>query len=138
MLFRSGKVVFVSVFVSKQCFLEIWPTMSYFPNFLELQRSSSFMEKNECQLPRNTMNELVMNYLVTGKKRKTLEFRLDLIQNPFQRDSKKPLKSLKMKLKLKPTLKPVEWIQGSKSEMRFKLEKSQKQFQWCTNFIQNY
>merc|ERR1712050_106256 len=39
--------------------------MSYFPNFLELQRSSSFMEKNDCQLPRNTMNELVMNYLVT-------------------------------------------------------------------------
>ena len=40
--------------------------MSYFPNFLELQRSSSYMEKNDCQLPRNTMNELVMNYLVTG------------------------------------------------------------------------
>merc|ERR1712018_317750 len=39
--------------------------MSYFPNFLELQRSSSYMEKNDCQLPRNTMNELVMNYLVT-------------------------------------------------------------------------
>lgn len=39
--------------------------MSYFPNFLELQRSSSFMEKNECQIQRNTMNELVMNYLVT-------------------------------------------------------------------------
>ena len=44
--------------------------MSYFPNFLELQRSNSWMEKNDCQLPRNTMNELVMNYLVTGKKTK--------------------------------------------------------------------
>ena len=41
--------------------------MSYFPNFLELQRSNNYMDKNDCQLPRSTMNELVMNYLVTGK-----------------------------------------------------------------------
>ena len=40
--------------------------MSYFPNFLELQRSNNWTEKNECQMPRNTMNELIMNYLVTG------------------------------------------------------------------------
>ena len=48
--------------------------MSYFPNFLELQRSSNFMEKNDCQLPRNSMNELVMNYLVTGKQTKKYRF----------------------------------------------------------------
>jgi hypothetical protein len=39
--------------------------MSYLPNFLELQLSSSYMGKNICQLPKNTTNELVMNYLVT-------------------------------------------------------------------------
>ena len=50
--------------------------MSYLPNFLELQCSSSYMEKNNCQLPRNTTNELVMNYLVTeGFKESAEKFR---------------------------------------------------------------
>ena len=39
--------------------------MSYLPNFLELQLSSNYMKKNSCQLPKNTTNEIVMNYLVT-------------------------------------------------------------------------
>ena len=37
--------------------------MSYLPKFLQL--SSSNMGKNDCQIPRNTTDELVMNYLVT-------------------------------------------------------------------------
>ena len=43
--------------------------MSYFPDFLQLQRSASnnWAEKSDCQMPRATMNELIMNYLVTGK-----------------------------------------------------------------------
>ena len=43
--------------------------MSYFPDFLQLQRSASnnWAEKSDCQMPRTTMNELIMNYLVTGK-----------------------------------------------------------------------
>ena len=50
--------------------------MSYLPNFLELQCSSSFLEKNDCRLPRNTTNELVMNYLVTeGFKESAEKFR---------------------------------------------------------------
>merc|ERR1712001_186904 len=41
--------------------------MSYFPDFLQLQRSASnnWAEKSDCQMPRATMNELIMNYLVT-------------------------------------------------------------------------
>ena len=83
--------------------------MSYFPNFLELQRSNSWMEKNDCQLPRNTMNELVMNYLVTGKKtKKTRQSVKDKrkynIFFAFQKDSKKLQKSLKMKPALNVTL----------------------------------
>ena len=77
--------------------------MSYFPNFLELQRSNSWMEKNDCQLPRNTMNELVMNYLVTGKKTKKnsskcqRQKKMSFFFFAFQKDSKKLQKSLKMK-----------------------------------------
>ena len=107
--------------------------MSYFPNFLELQRSNNWTEKNECQMPRNTMNELIMNYLVTGNFlfHKYLQRRLyylwlvatnlksqqycktDLLKDHldqsnffeqnllfiyFQKDSKKPQKSLRKKL----------------------------------------
>merc|ERR1712020_117905 len=63
---------FVSNFFCKHKKLEqIFPNpksrseMSYFPNFLELQRSNNWAEKSDCQMPRNTMNELIMNYLVT-------------------------------------------------------------------------
>ena len=50
--------------------------MSYLPNFLELQLSSSYIGKNNCQLPRNTTNEIVMNYLVTeGFKESAEKFR---------------------------------------------------------------
>merc|ERR1739844_471158 len=59
----GGVKFFVKTWENKKNHCEF--RMSYFPNFLELQRSSSYMEKNDCQLPRNTMNELVMNYLVT-------------------------------------------------------------------------
>ena len=50
--------------------------MSYLPNFLELQLSSNYMKKNSCQLPKNTTNEIVMNYLVTeGFKESAEKFR---------------------------------------------------------------
>ena len=50
--------------------------MSYLPNFLELQLSSSYVGKNNCQLPKNTTNEVVMNYLVTeGFKESAEKFR---------------------------------------------------------------
>merc|ERR1712241_1077497 len=47
--------------------IEIRSKMSYFPDFLQLQRSASnnWAEKSDCQMPRTTMNELIMNYLVT-------------------------------------------------------------------------
>ena len=50
--------------------------MTNLPNFLELQLSSSYMGKNNCQLPRNITNEIVMNYLVTeGFKESAEKFR---------------------------------------------------------------
>jgi len=50
--------------------------MSYLPNFFELQLSNSYMGKNNCQLPKNTTNEIVMNYLVTeGFKESAEKFR---------------------------------------------------------------
>ena len=43
--------------------------MSYFPNFLGLHCSNNWTEKSDCQIPRDAMNSLIMNYLVTGKKK---------------------------------------------------------------------
>ena len=57
------------IFCKAGASIEIRSKMSYFPDFLQLQRSASnnWTEKSDCQMPRATMNELIMNYLVTGK-----------------------------------------------------------------------
>ena len=62
---------FVSNFLSQK--VKTWKLfpikMSYFPNFLGLHCSNNWTEKSDCQIPRDAMNSLIMNYLVTGKKK---------------------------------------------------------------------
>ena len=42
--------------------------MSLFPDYLELQRNQSWAtdQKSDSHIPRNSMNKLVMDYLITG------------------------------------------------------------------------